>query len=283
MEEARVGRWWEDILVNLINSDKRFATSFSTCIKERLGLPISGEIRAQRNQGAKTDVRILDSSGSVIGLSLKARRRSGRPDDHLDRRWLDEWREALGMPSPVYEALWRGIMRKAVNRQANLVLEEDRSLVRDFLLSRLDAFLEGAFRRGERELQLFAVVEHEGESTLYVFRMDDIISFVKEDVREAGIEFARIIRLGRFLWVQRKAGDSKEIDKRLPKTDPRHPGNQLQVKILPVSLKNEAVSRLNYCEFKLPLSRAGVRRRRLNEFLWTSLFEGSQRSSQGFR
>jgi hypothetical protein len=266
-EEARVGRRWEDALANLINSDKRFAASFSACVRERLGLAISGDIRAQRDQGVKADIHIFDSSGRAVGLSLKARGQTGRPDDHLDRRWLDDWREALNMPSPVYEAFWRGIMRKAVDGRASLVLEKDRPLVRDFLLSNLDAFLEEAFRRGERELQLFAVIEHEGEATLYVFRMDDVIGFVREDVRETGIEFAKVIRLGRFLWVQRKAGDSREIDKRLPKTDPRHPGNQLQVKILPIPLKNEAVKRLKHCEFKLPLNHARMGGRRLNEFL----------------
>jgi hypothetical protein len=252
MEEAYVGRRWEDILITLINSDKLFAANFSACVKAKLGLTVSGDIRAQRGQGVKTDIRILSSSGDVVGLSLKARRQGTRPDDHLDRRWLDEWRRALNMPSHVYEAFWRGIMRKAVNKRADLVFEENRPLIRDYLLSKLDTFLEEVFRRGERELQLFAVIEHNEKATLYVFRMDDIINFVKEDVKETDIEFAAIVRLGRFLWIQRKAGDSKEIDKRLPKTDPRHPGNQLQVKILPISLKNEAVKRLNYCEFKLP-------------------------------
>jgi hypothetical protein len=84
---------------------------------------------------------------------------------------------------------------------------------------------------------------------LYIFNIEDIIHFIKENIYQKGVTFSRVIYLGDFLWIQRKAGDSKKIT--LPKTDPKHPGNQLQVKILPISLLNQAKKALSYCKFEL--------------------------------
>jgi len=259
-EEARIGRSGEELLVNLINTDELFSTRFSECLKGGLEINVVGKIRAIRAKGMrKTDVIILDERGQRIGISLKTRRRS-RPDDHLDRRWLDEWRATLNMSENVYGAFWQGIMRKAVNKRADLIPEGDRPLVESFLKSNLDKILEEAFRGGESGLHLFAIVEYGEKSTLYVFRLDDVINFIKRDIASNGINFRGVIYLGRFLWIQRKAGDSKEIDRRLPKTHPRHPGNQLQIKILPLLLKDEAIRELKYCELELPYRSMGIRR-----------------------
>ncbi len=218
-------------------------------------------------RGHKSDIIISDVARN-FGLSLKTRK-SGRPDDHLDRRWLDKpgrysqsWKASLNMPTAVYEAFRRGIMRKAVDKTADLIYEKDQPLVKEFLLSRLDVFLEEVFRRGEGHLNLFAIIEYEKEKKLYVFKIEDIIKFIKKDILNSGFKFSRVINLGNFLWIQRKAGDGKEVNQKIPKTDPRHPGNQLQVKILPIPLKNEAIKSLDYCEFEISFNLAMSKRRK---------------------
>lgn len=258
MEEAVIGGRGEKLLVHLINSNQGFAEKIAKCLQARLGFSVCGVLRAEEApQAHKSDIIISDAARNRIGLSLKTRK-PGRPDDHLDRRWLDKlgrcsqsWEASLNMPTAVYEAFRRGIVRKAVDKTANLIYEKDRPLIEEFLLSRLDTFLEEVFRRGEEHLKLFAIIEYEKEKKLYVFKMEDIIELVKRDILSFGLKFGGVIYLGNFLWIQRKAGDGKKVDKRIPKTDPRHPGNQLQVKILPIPLKNEAVKSLNYCEFEI--------------------------------
>jgi hypothetical protein len=259
LEEGTIGDRGENALIHRLNRDEEFSKNFVKCIKEKLSIFISDKISvAKAGRGYKTDIIISDDRNNRIGLSLKTRK-PGRPDDHLDRRWLDKdgmlcssWEKALKMPKEVFEAFQRGIMEKARNTYADLIGQEGQPTVREFLLLNLHEFLEEVFRRGESALQLFAVMEYEKEKSLYVFRMDDIIEFIENNVKVSGIKFGRTITLGDFLWIQRKAGDGKHIDAILPKTHPDHPANQIQIKVLPIDLRNAAIKNLKWCKFEMP-------------------------------
>ncbi|MHA1604374.1 MAG: hypothetical protein ACTSWF_06970, partial [Candidatus Freyarchaeota archaeon] len=74
---------------------------------------------------------------------------------------------------------------------------------------------------------------------IYVFGMDDVIDFLFENA-SYNVTFTKkgIIRLGDFITVQRKGGDGKHIS--LPKTDWKHPGNQLQFKFSPLKFSEHA-------------------------------------------
>jgi len=260
LEEDEIGRKGTNALILCINSDRKFAEKFAKCISESLNVPISEKIVAKEaKKRLKKDIIICDDRGNCVGLSLKTRK-PGRPDGHLDRRWLHKdgklcssWKNALNMPKEVFKAFKKGIIEKAKNVQANLIRQEDQPIVEKFLLSNLGKFLEEAFRRGENDLHLFAVMEYENEKSLYVFRMDDIIKFVEENVKTSGIKFGANISIGDFLWIQRKAGDGKRANALRPKTDPNHPGNQLQVKVLPIALKDAALKKIKYCKFDMQL------------------------------
>jgi hypothetical protein len=259
LEEGVIGDKGENVVIYRINYDKEFVASFTKCLMEKLSIPISDRISATKEKrGRKTDIIIFDDQNNRIGLSLKTRK-PGRPDDHLDRRWLDKdgplclsWKKILKMPENVFESFKKGLMEKARNTNVDLIRQEDQPIIKEFLLSNLHRLLEEVFRRDETRLQLFAVLEYEKEKSLYVFRMDDIIEFVEKNVKDSGIKFGRVIMLGEFLWLQRKAGDGKHIDAKLPKTHPDHPGNQIQVKVLPIELMKAAVKCLSYCKFEIP-------------------------------
>ena len=63
--------------------------------------------------------------------------------------------------------------------------------------------------------------------------MDDVIVFLFNNAKDnIGFTNKGIIKIGDFITVQRKGGDGKHI--KLPKTDWRHPGNQLQFKFSPL-------------------------------------------------
>jgi len=257
IEEDRIGEWGEVLVTNLLNSDKRFAESFAKCLREKLGISLSEVARAERVRGErkKCDIRIYDVSGSAIGLSLKTRR-PGRPDDHLDRRWLGRnakhrpcWKDLLKMPDEIYEAFKRGLARKALNPRSDFIALQDREMVKNFLSNNLEKILKYLFVGDEEDLKLFGVLEYDACVKLTVFKMDDVIEFIKTNVQEAGISFGGNIKLGEFLWIQRKGGDRKGLP--MHKTDPRHPGNQIQAKVLPLPLRDKAKQKLDHCEFML--------------------------------
>lgn len=57
VEEAEIGRRGEELVVELINNDKSFSASFSACVREKLGINISGNITAGKNRGFR-DVQV---------------------------------------------------------------------------------------------------------------------------------------------------------------------------------------------------------------------------------
>ncbi len=250
MEEGTIGTLGEDLIVGMINGDEKTAETFSSCFTEKLGIKDLRKISKARKRAGKckTDIDLYGRNQHKVGLSLKTV--TTRDDHHLDRRWLDDWTSALSIGSDVYQALSKGIKRKAENSGANLIFQNHEKIVRDFLNARLHDFLEEAFRKGEINLLLLGVIDALEERALYVFRIDETIDFIEKDVQRRGISFRRRVKIGSYIDLQRKAGNGRHIA--IPKTDPKHPGNQIQIKLKPLALKNDAIGSLDYCRIKLP-------------------------------
>lgn len=265
MEEADIGRRAEVLIVRMIDRDREFAEAVSSCLLEKLRLKMWKTIRKAEKLGGKykTDIILYDEGGHKVGLSLKTI--TTRDDDHLDRRWLNDWRDALGMPDNVYKAFHEGIKRKAVNSRENLIFSSYENLVRGFLFVKLNELLEEAFRKRESDLLLLGIIDAREEEALYVFRLDDIITFIRGNIRRKEIAFGQRIRFGDYVAMQRKAGDGKHI--KIPKTDPRHPGNQIQIKLKPLALKNDAIIHLDHCRIGLhPFTSSSSKQIKLTTF-----------------
>lgn len=253
MEEGIIGSEGEKVLIKLLNEKGKFNKDFSTNLNAKLAISINKIDTALKGlTGNKTDVVILGEK--EVGLSLKSIK-PGRPDVHLDRRWLEKdgrlcpaWQKTLHMPKKINDAIWRGILNKAKNSKADLIFSEDQEMIREFLFSKIDDFLYQVFKRGNTEpnLLLFAVYEYRKDKSITIFKIDDIIRLVRNDVIKSGISFGKNIRLGNFVWIQRKAGNGIHIDERLEKTDPNHPGNQIQTKVLPLALRDYAIKHISY-------------------------------------
>jgi hypothetical protein len=255
-EEARIGTKGEEVLVRALVSRK----DVIACLEDLSSVKM-GEVREVKRGSEcglwKTDVLLVGSTGARVGVSLKTVKAGGRPDVHLDRRWIIKpsrrarsWSEVLRMPSDVTEILQRGILNIAAGKTTQLVPNpSDQRRIREFLEGALGNLLEEAFRNDERELLILAILEYDKRLRLCLFSMDDVIDFIEKDVREKGISFGNRINVGSYIQLQRKAGNGKHV-KRL-KTDPEHPGNQLQVKLLARTLRDVAVKRLRSCCFDI--------------------------------
>ncbi|HIC99562.1 MAG TPA: hypothetical protein EYP08_08095 [Pyrodictiaceae archaeon] len=260
MEEARIGELGEELLTRKIEEDQSFADKLRRCIKDLTGIELVGKITAIRGRKLglwKTDLLLIDQRRQQIGISLKTVKKGGRPDDHLDRRWLDRrgrrakpWTEVLNMPETVREILHTGILRMARGESNQLVPPQYQAIIRDFFRNVLSKFLNEAFRNEENVLRLFAVLEYDDRLYLCLFDIDEIIKFIEKDVKRRGITFGSRINIGKYIQVQRKAGDGKHV--KIPKDDPRHPGNQLQVKVMARDLRDDAIkSGVKHCCFRI--------------------------------
>ncbi len=238
-KEARIGLDAESELLMRVNEDMNFRKRLTSCLR-RLGFRLR-DVR-MRKDGVKVDL-VIESRSSKIGVSLKT---STRTSFHqLDRRRLEEWRDVLSMPDDIYWILRRSILRKASNRRAPFIEEEDREEIRDFFSAHLGQILEEIFRRGE-QVDLLAIYNKRARK-LYIFRMDDVLTLLRSS--EVSFSPRGIIRLGPFITVQRKGGDGRRV--KVPKTDWRHPGNQLQFKFSPLKFVEWARGRIPHCELDL--------------------------------
>lgn len=238
VEEDKIGEKGEQLICSLVNNDQNFRRYLENCLKYLNVIPTecSGPVLCKVVKMIKTDIVVTfncANSPICVGITVKTRRRGSRPDSHLDRRWLYQWQCVLNMPDEVYNVLHDGILRLAREKgrkKGSLVPLNKRKDIEKFLLDRLRKFLEESIRGGEHVLKVLSYVEYGGGPTrIHIFRVDDIIDILEKNIRERGIDFDSVIYLGDFMWIQRKGGNGKHV--KIPKTDPAHPGNQLQVKI----------------------------------------------------
>lgn len=228
-KEARVGLDSELDIINRVNSDEKFRNMIRDCLL-KLGFNVQGKLIARKKNSIKTDIFIRINEREEIGVSIKS---SIMTSFHqLDRRRLEEWKDFLKMPDDIFEILKDAILRVARNPKAEFILERDRDKIKEFFSRHLSEIINEIFRRGEEQLRLL-LINDKRKRRIYIFRMDDVIKFLIENAKN-NINFTEkgIIRLGDFITVQRKGGDGKHIA--IPKTDWRHPGNELQFKFSPL-------------------------------------------------
>jgi hypothetical protein len=240
-KEARIGLDSEKDIVTLINTNKQFSNLIINCLN-KLGFAIKGEIKARLND-VKTDIFIEDTS-SKIGVSIKS---STKTSFHqLDRRRLEKWKEYLNMPDEIFSILKEAVMRVTRNSKDYFILQEDRCKIKGFFASCINIIVNEIFKHGEQDLKLL-IINDKRKNKLYLYKMEEVVNFLINEV-ENNIDFSPkgIIRLGSFITVQRKGGNGFKIT--IPKTDWKHPGNQLQFKFSPIKFAEslEGIQPINF-------------------------------------
>lgn len=234
-KEARQGLEAERVLIDYFNRNKE---ALRRCFsKIDVPVPNSFTVRKPENR-VKCDIMIRGDF--TVCISLKAVKDASF--HQLDRRWLDEWRALLGMPEQVYDAIWEGIMRKARDPKAVFIHPKDQEAVRGFFKANLPKILREVFIRGEADLKVLAIWDRR-ENLLCLFNVDEVISFLSTQPVQFSDE--GIIKIGDFVSVQRKGGNGSHVKK--PKSDPTHPGNQLQFKFKPLEFMYRAKDLLKSC------------------------------------
>ena len=255
-EEAKIGARGEELLIKFLRSQKDAVT----CIEHLTGTEIGSITRVAKGATlgfVKTDIIVTGSTGTSVGISLKTIKAGGRPDVHLDRRWLTKssgrlrpWSEVLQMPAEIVEILQQGILNIAAGRSTRLVPDaSDQQKVSNFIRKSLRRFLEEAFKNGDPKLQILAILEYNERLTLCMFNVNEVINFIEQDVAKAGVSFGNRINIGNYIQLQRKAGNGKHVKK--PKISPDHPGNQIQIKFLAKNFVDNARNLVRNCCFEL--------------------------------
>lgn len=242
-KEARIGLDSEQDIINRVNTDEEFHNAMRNCLI-KFGFNVQGRLRAHKND-VKIDIFIQINKQEEIGVSIKS---STKTSFHqLDRRRLEEWKNFLNMPDDVYKTIMKAILRVARNSRAKFILKRDRERIKEFFTSHLSEVINEIFRRGEERLKLL-IINDKRKRRIYIFCINNVIDFlIKNATNNICFTEKGIIRLGEFITIQRKGGDGKYVT--IPKTNWKHPGNQLQFKFSPLKFVKyiESTKIIEFC------------------------------------
>lgn len=267
---AQRGKKGEETIIDWINNNKKQMQTcieklleFNTCIG-KLFSPHKEIMCAHKcsDKRAKTDIIIiLKPDRKQIGLSLKTTQ-SKSNFNQLDRRWVEDWINILHKKEcqsaenlkRLQQILTESILAKAYNRSGPLIKENDKALLTSLITPCLPSIIEYAFKDEDDILQLFGIYNTDNQ-TLIIFRIDDVIRTITLHAKVNYTKAGTIQILEDIVTIQRKGGNGRHV--KLPKTDPKHPGNQLQIKIKPISLAEflkANIKHKDYCLIKIKKS-----------------------------
>lgn len=229
---ARRGFKREKIFVELINNNSHFRKNIENFLYQ-LNIIKGTIVSSEDVKGTcKSDVRlhIKDTDGKIhiLGCSLKAAEANF---NQLDRRWLADWVDVLGMPDVVRDMIQSSLDRKLVNSRDVFILPEQKMKVLSYLESEKENIFKELFTREDENLKAFITYD-ETDNKWYISRVDDIINTLtmeKFDTTKKGV-----VKIGDSLSLQRKGGDGNIT--KIPKDSPLHPSNHLQFKIKPLTI-----------------------------------------------
>jgi len=229
-KSVSIGAWGERGFMDAANDNEEFQNHLRECFK-KFGLNYDGEISAYKeSKEKKTDI-VVNVGETHIGTNIKTSTK--RSSQGADRRWLEVWKEKLNMPENMYDIMKAGILRKArEGRSGKFILEEDREIIEKFFIAKKEEIVRECFTKNEENLDVM-VINDVRNKKFYLYKMDDFLNFLDDNMSDnTTLSNKGYPWLGDFIKMQRKCGDGNY--KKYPKTDYRHPSNQIQFKVTPV-------------------------------------------------
>lgn len=252
---ARVGLDSEQGIIDAINTNPEFRELIRNCL-QNLGLPYKGKITSiDVPKQLKKDI-LINIDKESIGVSIKSRKT--KSFHQTDRRRLEKWKKFLNMPDDIFNIIKKAILRKAERgRAVNFILNKDHNTIIEFFSQNYRTIIREIFIRNEDDLLILLINDIKNEK-IYLYKMDEVLEFLIENVsNHIGFTDNGIIELGSFLTIQRKGGNGVKINKVIPKTEWRHPGNNLQFKFYPIEfadhIKKEKPIRFSEFDYLLQI------------------------------
>ncbi len=239
---ARRGFASEDRFIHLVNSDVRFNES----LKAIMGLSHQ-QLKAEKpeNKKVKADASLVSlpntyKGGSGVkdpgevfnqckkGCSIKE---AEADFNQLERVWLADLAADIQMPESVQKVIQRSLDDRRLKRSKIFITEDAFRSVKEFFEENREMLLRRLFADGDNTLEYF-IVHDFSRDTWHITALTNVIEFLK--LQPLSVSPKGVLYFGRCMTMQRKGGNGAHIA--IPKSDPKHPGNQLQFKIKPLSI-----------------------------------------------
>jgi len=218
---AYIGRNIEILFKNSIGDNPRVIQKIQGAfnIQSRFLNAISTGIQAE-----KVDVKLEFADGHNIDANIKAFKKTGSSQNQITRTTITHFCEHFGLVNEEQE-LKDLFLIKAKNKNAPLFNEANQIKWIPIFTKIASGILTWSFSyRQSREI---LVIYERNDSNMYIYLMKDIMRNLDKQV---SITSRGNILIGKSVIFQRKGGNGVHA-KRINKLDPKHPGNDVQIKL----------------------------------------------------
>lgn len=225
-ETAKSGYKTEVLFANLINNNEQFNCAIKKFLNVNEDVELSAEVLTGVQKG---DVELSLNNGQAFQVSVK---KSIADFSQLDRRWLSSLKSALNVPDNITNEIQEGLdSMRLKTGEKRLILTKYESDIIKYFQNNINIFMDEMFTRQNPIVSLFVVYDS-NLKTWYILNMKDVLTFTSNQT--VSVSNKGVLKFGDYITMQRKGGDGNVT--RVPKTDPTHPSNQLQVKIKPLKI-----------------------------------------------
>lgn len=223
---AKRGFAFQAIFIGLVNQDP----SFNKRLKKAINLPEETQLAAYKPLTTieKSDAVLIISQGKNAGCSIKAAEANF---NQLQRIWLKDLASAIQMPKSVENAIQACIDSQRLKISKVFISKGYAKLIMDYFKQNIDALFSKIFTGGDFSVKYLVVYDF-NKKIWYLSEIADVIECIK--AQQISISSRGILYFGDCLTMQRKGGNGAHV--RVPKSHPKHPGNQLQFKVKPLSM-----------------------------------------------
>lgn len=224
---AKSGYKTEDLFSALIRENIEFNCAVKNFLKLEDGLELTAETLKGVQKG---DVKLTISHRTSLEASVKSTKANF---SQLDRRWLSSLISSMNVPVDISSKLNEGLdsMRLKQGAYQRLILPKYENDIIEYFQDNIKDFMNEMFTRQDDTVKLFVVYDNKN-IVWYLLNMKDVIDFMS--TKTVSVSNKGVLKFGDCVTMQRKGGDGNVT--RVSKTDPTHPGNQLQIKVKPLTI-----------------------------------------------
>ncbi len=190
------------------------------------------EVHPTGQNQKKSDVLVLFSGNFILGVNIKA----GKSNfNQVTRMWLDRFATEIGLSEKSKDMIQEGIDNHRLKRSNVFIKEDYQEIIKTEFQIKIKLIMELIFRGINNDIVKILTLYDRNKRIFYLYDMQEVIDFLST----SDITFSDrgIIRIGKYLTMQRKGGNG--VKHTIPKSDPRHPGNQIQFKMKIISFMND--------------------------------------------
>jgi len=182
------------------------------------------EVHPTGSNQKKSDVLMLFSNNYSLGVNIKA----GKSNfNQVTRLWLEKLVSELKLTLECTNAITRGIDNHRLKRSKVFIEAIYNELIKREFEQKSKNIMELIFKGLNNDIVKILALFDRDKRLFYLYDINDVIY----NLSSLPISFSKrgVVKFGNFITMQRKGGNGHHII--MDKSDPKHPGNQLQFKM----------------------------------------------------